>query len=176
MAIRLRGEHDGKPIRLLIDETRAVIGTGDEVDVRVRAPTISRRHALVEAVEGELIVRDLGSSNGTRIDGVPIAGDARARPGQTVQFGEIRLAVETVRDDDARVAAELPRDDSREPGAASETLAPVTLDPMAFDHLPDLLHHVRAGTSRPEFVRRIGEALWDALPLTALAIAEVDGG
>lgn len=176
MAIRLRGEHDGKPIRLLVADQPSVIGTDDAVELRVRAPTISRRHALLQAIDDELHVRDLDSSNGTRIDGVPITGDACARPGQIVQFGDIRLAVERVSDDDAKVAAEIPAAGRSEPATAMQTLAPVTLDRLAFEHLPDLLRHARDGTERPEFVRRLGEALWDSLPLAALQLAENDGG
>ena len=176
MAIRLRGEHDGKPIRLLIADQPSVIGTDDAVDLRVRAPTISRRHALLQAANDELRVRDLDSSNGTRIDGVPVSGDACARPGQTVQFGDIRLAVERISDDDARIAAEIPGAERSESTSAAQTLAPVPLDRLAFEHLPGLLGRVHDGIARPEFARRIGEALWDSLPLAALQITDADGG
>lgn len=36
---------------------------------------VSRRHALLTSVDGALVVRDLGSTNGTWLDGVPVSGD-----------------------------------------------------------------------------------------------------
>jgi hypothetical protein len=176
MAIRLRGEHDGEPIRLLVPAGESVVGTGTQADLRVRAPTISRRHAAVEARGDELRVRDLGSSNGTRIDGRRIDGEARARPGQVLQLGDVRLDVEIVSESDARVAAELPAAEAPPAASAAATLAPITLDRLAFEHLPRLLAAARRGASRPEFARRIGEAVWDALPLATLRVSDPAGG
>ncbi len=169
MAIRLHGEHDGRPIRLLIGAGRCVIGAGEEADLRVRAPTISRRHASIEMIDGALVVADLDSSNGTRIDGRSIRGETRARPGQILQLGDVRLAIESVDDADAELAAKLPST-SRATSGAGSTLAPLTLDRFAFDHLPRLLDRIATGVSRAEFVRRVGEAVWDALPLSALTL------
>lgn len=52
----------------------AVIGRGDDVEIRVRGTSVSRRHAEVALKDGALVVRDLDSRNGTLVRGVPVAG------------------------------------------------------------------------------------------------------
>lgn len=52
----------------------AVMGRGDDVEIRVRGTSVSRRHAEVALVDGALVVRDLDSRNGTLVRGVPMAG------------------------------------------------------------------------------------------------------
>jgi transcriptional regulator of acetoin/glycerol metabolism len=66
-------------------------------DVVLAHPTVSRVHAELEAEADGVRVRDLGSTNGTRVNGVAV-GDALAAPGMTVTFGEVALAVERLGD------------------------------------------------------------------------------
>src|SRR5467141_504060 len=48
------------------------IGTADDVDVRVDDPSVSRRHCVVEPRDEQVFVRDLGSTNGTLVNGVRV--------------------------------------------------------------------------------------------------------
>lgn len=57
-------------------------------------PTVSRRHAQIERSGPRVVVRDLGSTNGTAVNGVKITGDTELRPGDTVQFGAARYRFE----------------------------------------------------------------------------------
>ncbi|MCX7799775.1 MAG: FHA domain-containing protein [Fimbriimonadales bacterium] len=57
-------------------------------------PTVSRRHAQLERSGGRVVVRDLGSTNGTAVNGVMISGDTELKPGDTVQFGAARFRFE----------------------------------------------------------------------------------
>jgi len=52
----------------------ATVGRGDDVEIRVRGTSVSRRHAEVALVEGALVIRDLDSRNGTLVRGLPVAG------------------------------------------------------------------------------------------------------
>ncbi|MEZ4335963.1 MAG: FHA domain-containing protein [Sandaracinaceae bacterium] len=52
----------------------AVLGRGDEVEIRVRGTSVSRRHAEITLSGGKLVLRDLDSRNGTLVRGVPVAG------------------------------------------------------------------------------------------------------
>ncbi|MGR6965866.1 FtsK/SpoIIIE domain-containing protein [Geodermatophilus sp. URMC 61] len=63
---------------LALDRGRHVVGRGSDATVRLTDPDVSRRHVLVEVGAGDLTVRDLGSSNGSRLDGAPL--DERSRP------------------------------------------------------------------------------------------------
>lgn len=71
--------------------TRAVtrIGRGTDVDIRVDDPGVSRHH--VEILLGrEIVLRDLGSTNGTYVDGVQV-GETVLHDGAVVQLGATRL-------------------------------------------------------------------------------------
>lgn len=50
-------------------------------------PGVSRRHASVRAAGGAITVEDLGSSNGTYVNGARIAGEARLAEGDEVSLG-----------------------------------------------------------------------------------------
>ena len=62
-----------------------------EISGRLDAfPTVSRRHAVVSAAQGQWTVRDLGSTNGTYVNGARLAeGETRAiHDGDRVGFSE----------------------------------------------------------------------------------------
>jgi hypothetical protein len=56
--------------------------------------TVSRRHAQLMRQNGELIVQDLGSTNGTFVNGQRISAPTPLRVGDTVQFGMVSFRVE----------------------------------------------------------------------------------
>jgi pSer/pThr/pTyr-binding forkhead associated (FHA) protein len=66
----------------------AVIGRGEQCAVRLAEPAVSRRHARAEHREGRWLLSDLGSSNGTYVDGHALAtGEERAlADGDEVRF------------------------------------------------------------------------------------------
>jgi len=66
-------------------------------DVQIADPEISRRHLAFLSVAGRCMVRDLGSSNGTFVDGVRV-GEASVVAGQEVTLGETVLRLLDVRD------------------------------------------------------------------------------
>jgi hypothetical protein len=71
--------------------TRAVtrIGRGTDVDVRVDDPGVSRHHAEI-LLGREILLRDLGSTNGTYVDGVQV-GEVALRDGAVIQLGGTRM-------------------------------------------------------------------------------------
>ncbi len=56
--------------------------------------TVSRRHAQLMRQNGELTVQDLGSTNGTFVNGIRISAPTPLRVGDTVQFGMATFRVE----------------------------------------------------------------------------------
>lgn len=54
---------------------------------------VSRRHAQVTALPGALLVEDLGSTNGTTVNGVPIAAPTEVRAGDLIAFSRALSAV-----------------------------------------------------------------------------------
>ncbi len=71
-----------------------VVGRAAEADLRVDDRSISRRHAAIH-LDGAIHVEDLGSANGTRVRGAPVAAGARVsvRPGDVIEFGTVLCAV-----------------------------------------------------------------------------------
>jgi adenylate cyclase len=78
---------EGRPI---------VVGRAVTSDLPIYDPTVSRRHAEVVLRNGTLSVRDLGSSNGTFVNGTQISGQAVAQDGDTVTFGKVAFRVREV--------------------------------------------------------------------------------
>jgi hypothetical protein len=56
--------------------------------------TVSRRHAQLVRAGNEVTVTDLGSTNGTFVNGNPLQGSTILRPGDSVQFGAVRFRYE----------------------------------------------------------------------------------
>ncbi|MBV8200915.1 MAG: FHA domain-containing protein [Acidobacteria bacterium] len=69
-----------------------VVGRSPACDVPIRDLTVSRHHGEVEAAAAGLRVRDLGSTNGTFINGVRI-NEGVAAPGTRVAFGKVSFQV-----------------------------------------------------------------------------------
>jgi pSer/pThr/pTyr-binding forkhead associated (FHA) protein len=80
-------------LRVQVDR-RLVVGRRD-ADVNVNDPEISRRHATVEPGPGDaLVVCDLGSTNGTWVNGTRIAGPTELRAGDELVLGNSLLRLE----------------------------------------------------------------------------------
>jgi FHA domain-containing protein/uncharacterized protein DUF1707 len=73
---------------------RAVIGRSRDCDCVVGDPTVSRSHALLRHAEGRWWLGDLGSLNGTWLNGRRVVEDVEVRVGDDVAFGDaaFRLA------------------------------------------------------------------------------------
>src|SRR3712207_4581986 len=66
----------------------------EQADLALEDAEISRRHARVRAVPGGLEIEDLGSRNGTRVDGRRIDAPTQLGDGATVKLGQTTLRVE----------------------------------------------------------------------------------
>jgi hypothetical protein len=56
--------------------------------------TVSRRHASLVRTGASVLLKDLGSTNGTWVNGSKVDGEVALRPGDTVQFGSVRFRYE----------------------------------------------------------------------------------
>ena len=56
--------------------------------------TVSSRHALLRLVDGRWWLEDLASTNGTRVNGRPVAAATIVVPGDVLEFGGVRLRLE----------------------------------------------------------------------------------
>jgi predicted RNA-binding Zn-ribbon protein involved in translation (DUF1610 family) len=67
-----------------------VVGRDDACAVRIDHPTLSRRHARIGPTDTGWSLEDLGSANGVRVDGTPVAGSVGLHDGARVDLGRIR--------------------------------------------------------------------------------------
>jgi two-component system response regulator HydG len=74
-----------------------LVGQSPACALRLTDRQVSRRHASVDVESGRLRLRDLGSTNGTFIDGVAVV-DAFLRGGDVVRLGETALRVDLAAD------------------------------------------------------------------------------
>jgi DNA segregation ATPase FtsK/SpoIIIE, S-DNA-T family len=98
------GPRAGRAHRL--DGDHLVVGRDPACDVHLDDPTVSLRHVELERDHdrGGFTVRDLGSSNGTWIDGRPVSGTAHLAVGGLLRLGAVHAVVRTpVSGDELRV-------------------------------------------------------------------------
>ncbi|MEW6261950.1 MAG: FHA domain-containing protein [Thermodesulfobacteriota bacterium] len=77
--------------KFLLGQGTVIIGRSLECDIRIDNPAVSRRHASLENVKDEYILTDLGSSNGTFLNGQPLKGTATLKPGDVIGLGKFEL-------------------------------------------------------------------------------------
>ena len=83
-------EVDGRPLQL--KQGKSVVGRGAEADVVVDDPGVSRKHAEIYYEAGQVRLVDLGSTNGTFVDGQRVSTVA-LRDGSRITMGRSRITV-----------------------------------------------------------------------------------
>jgi len=84
----MRGFYEG--LEVPVDREWMVIGRGRSADLVIAEPTISRSHAAVGYDADGFFVQDLGSTNGTRLNGKR-ESHLRLSSGDELQLGKLRL-------------------------------------------------------------------------------------
>ena len=74
-----------------IERPVASIGRGDQNDVRIVHESVSASHATLVRKGETWFVLDLGSSNGTFVDGLRVAGERELPAGSTLTLGTVKL-------------------------------------------------------------------------------------
>jgi pSer/pThr/pTyr-binding forkhead associated (FHA) protein len=64
-----------------------VAGRDEECALVIDAGTVSRRHARITVVSGTATIEDLGSTNGTHVNGTRISAPTRLSPGDKLLIG-----------------------------------------------------------------------------------------
>jgi pSer/pThr/pTyr-binding forkhead associated (FHA) protein len=105
MSSQLVPINPGSAPSVMISRPVILIGRHTECDVRLDSPQVSRRHCCLAMAYDRLVIRDLGSSNGVRVNG-RIVDEAQLQPGDEVAIAHLlyRLVGETP----ARKPAPLP--------------------------------------------------------------------
>src|SRR3954471_14610180 len=77
---------------ILLDKPILLLGRHPECDIQIESRKILRRHCCIAQVGDYLVVRDLGSTNGVRINGVRVQ-EGRLKPGDELTIGNHRFKV-----------------------------------------------------------------------------------
>ena len=64
------------------------IGRGPNCDCLLAEESVSRRHAELRRDGERWFIRDLGSRNGTRVNGMRVIEEVEVRPGDRITLGE----------------------------------------------------------------------------------------
>jgi two-component system response regulator GlrR len=86
----------GKKIEAPLGVSPLVIGSDPDCDVLVSDPRVSRKHCEIRREGRAVIIKDLGSKNGTFIERVPVR-EAYLEPKLVVVIGDARLVLEAPR-------------------------------------------------------------------------------
>jgi predicted component of type VI protein secretion system len=111
-----------------------LVGRHPECDVRINLSKVSRRHCCLALAYDRVLIRDLGSRNGVRVNGA-VVDEAQLHPGDTVAIGPLLFRVE---DPDAAAQPAL----AAAPGRSAPPLRPAPPEPepqpRPADELQDL--------------------------------------
>ncbi len=80
-----------------LEKPEIFIGRDLANDIVINDPEVSRRHARLSNQGNQYMIEDLGSTNGTSVNGQRLTGPYMLRPGEQITFGErVNLVVEAI--------------------------------------------------------------------------------
>jgi pSer/pThr/pTyr-binding forkhead associated (FHA) protein len=97
----LRGASAGKVVT--IRGPRFDIGRSEECNLRANSDAISRRHCEITVNDADVRIRDLGSRNGTHVNGERIEGEQKLQMGDQLRVGPLEFLVTFVQPAKAEV-------------------------------------------------------------------------
>ena len=103
-----------------------VIGRHDDCLIRIKSSQVSRRHCELYEVADKLTLRDLGSSNGTFVNGKKVSGQQALKHGDEVTVGAVTLRVAQL--GQAPISRAEPGSDSKPKAADTAVLEAIAAD------------------------------------------------
>jgi pSer/pThr/pTyr-binding forkhead associated (FHA) protein len=70
------------------------VGRADFNDIVLAEPSVSTTHAKLQRRDGLWVISDLGSTNGTYVEGEPVEDETALAPGTTIRFGDVAVLFE----------------------------------------------------------------------------------
>jgi predicted component of type VI protein secretion system len=81
---------------LKLSDGITIVGRHDDCQLRIKSAQVSRRHCELFEKKGLLLVKDLGSTNGTYVNGKRIQEQRVLEPGDELMIGQVKLRVAKV--------------------------------------------------------------------------------
>jgi hypothetical protein len=108
-----------------------VLGREEGVDISLRDPEVSRQHARVSWQAGTYVLEDLGSTNGTFLNGMQITGQRPLRPGDSIGLGQTILVLQPQAAAEPTAPMPTPRPAAAQPPAQPAYVPPPPPPPPA---------------------------------------------
>ena len=89
LLVRDRGEQR----RFTLSAPTTTIGRREDCNLRIPLGDVSRQHCSISQEGGRLLLQDLGSSNGTYVNGRRVR-EAELKPGDQIRIGSLRFIVQ----------------------------------------------------------------------------------
>lgn len=174
------GSHQRIPL-----QARLTIGRSRENDLFLPDQWLSRHHAEIRSTVGGFLIVDLGSKNGTLLNGRPVRGEAALRPGDMIVLGEHTLSLI-----EATASATLVDEEDSEPAgtqifsakdlSAAATLPTTDIEELARQNrvltiLSRASRELIAHRPLSELFEQILNLLFEAVPAERGAILLLDG-
>jgi hypothetical protein len=84
--------HEGK--RLVVGSSGVTMGRSRQCELMLDDPNVSRTHAEVRPRGGSWVITDLGSTNGSRVNGRTVEGSEVLKPGDQIELGTSQITFE----------------------------------------------------------------------------------
>ncbi|MBN2618776.1 MAG: FHA domain-containing protein [Spirochaetales bacterium] len=84
---------------IILDTYPFIIGRGDNSNLLLAKPGVSRQHALIETIKSELFISDLNSTNGTLLNDRVLKEKKRFLEGDKISICEYSFKLSRVKDD-----------------------------------------------------------------------------
>jgi pSer/pThr/pTyr-binding forkhead associated (FHA) protein len=136
---------DGGPSIDLVKDL-SIVGRKEDCDIRVDHKSISKQHCVLVKSDGLLLLRDLGSTNGTRVNGQRVRR-AALLPNDQVSFASIRFKVHFGPGEPAPgpgdFTVHMAADDvaalhGKKPDGKNDSSGEVAVEPVKANQLPDV--------------------------------------
>lgn len=82
------GDDPSSGEEILLSSSETIIGRDASADIVIDSPVVSREHARISQKEERHFIEDLGSSNGTFLNGEPVTGTTPLTPGDVIRLGK----------------------------------------------------------------------------------------
>src|SRR6266513_3424674 len=87
-------DDEGRKTVVPLVRDEITIGRQDGNTIRLTERNVSRRHARLVKENGHVLIEDLGSYNGVRVNGEKITGPTRIKEGDLVEIGDYDLGIQ----------------------------------------------------------------------------------
>ena len=137
-----------KGTSLVIDDDDKVIGRRDSSDLVVADPHVSLAHARVKRRQGAILIEDLGSTNGTFVNGEQLTTSRALRHGDVVNFGSVETRFEDR-------GSQLAREDSTEAMELAQAIEEAER-PVLSPRQVEVLRFLKQGLTNPQIAMKLG--------------------